>query len=218
MQAGVIDSFKPTQSFTKRNDDLLMIIVRIFCAILSMGLFYKLAETHTLSDVTGVGSRAFLDVLEWGTQKLANAPANTQDIKLRSLEDLTPEERAKIQWEACARHCEFADYAELEDFCFKDCQCMTDLWESKCWTRCDPGLKSKLLAARETCHEYENEETNQEQEQEQEGDEVEIEGEVEDDNDVESILDTAAKPDASSKHAGDAVPPSSQDAPIKQEL
>lgn len=110
--AGVIDSFIPTYSFEKRKDDVLMIGARLFGALLTVGCFYKLSEIHSLSDVGNVSSKAFLDILEWGHQKLADTPANDDSIRLRDAK--TPEEIEKIHWERCVQHCEFQDFDEFK--------------------------------------------------------------------------------------------------------
>eukprot|EP01071_Lankesteria_metandrocarpae_P007386 Lankesteria_metandrocarpae@DN4665_c0_g1_i1.p1 len=72
--AGVIDSFIPTYSFAYRADGWLMFAARIFLALLSVLGVRELGKTHSVSDVGDFAKQQFLDVLDWGHQKLAPPP------------------------------------------------------------------------------------------------------------------------------------------------
>eukprot|EP01054_Gregarina_sp_Poly1_P006509 Gregarina_sp_Poly_1__6508@NODE_348_length_9346_cov_198_894493_g291_i0_p3_GENE_NODE_348_length_9346_cov_198_894493_g291_i0NODE_348_length_9346_cov_198_894493_g291_i0_p3_ORF_typecomplete_len407_score59_27Sec62/PF03839_16/3e41SURF4/PF02077_15/0_018MMPL/PF03176_15/0_044DUF1700/PF08006_11/0_63_NODE_348_length_9346_cov_198_894493_g291_i075598779 len=155
---GVIDSFIPAYTFEKRKDDWLMVGARIFLAILCVGCFYKLSETHTLSDVGSVASKSFLDILDWGHQKLGDAPANPDQAELEQREKLTPEEQKALDWDACVKHCEFADFEEFNDFCYTDCSCVEELWASNCWKSCSEQVREELLARNSKCSAVQQEE------------------------------------------------------------
>lgn len=148
--AGFIESFIPFYSYEKRNDDWLMVGARVFAVFLTAGSFYKLSETHSLSDFTNVSSRALLDVLEWGHNKLADVPS--EDLILKSeMDKMTPEEVRKINWEKCVKHCNFADKEEFNDLCETECDCLEDLFSSNCYKSCSPAIQSELRVLQTTC-------------------------------------------------------------------
>ena len=75
---GLVDSFKPLYSFEWRKDDKLMLLSR-FLAIAMIGMSsYQLAQTHELKDVRDFVETAYLDVVEWGVDKLTKGP----DVKM----------------------------------------------------------------------------------------------------------------------------------------
>lgn len=148
---GVIDSFIPAYTFEKRNDDWLMVGARVFLALLCVGCFYKLSETHTFSDVGSVASKSFLDILDWGHQKLSDAPANEKNEDAAEIEQLTLEELKSRDWDKCVKHCEFADYEEFNDFCYTDCACVEELWASNCWKKCTDEIREELKERQTKC-------------------------------------------------------------------
>eukprot|EP01057_Protomagalhaensia_wolfi_P004641 Protomagalhaensia_wolfi_Nauph_80__4640@NODE_47_length_4232_cov_143_859289_g38_i0_p2_GENE_NODE_47_length_4232_cov_143_859289_g38_i0NODE_47_length_4232_cov_143_859289_g38_i0_p2_ORF_typecomplete_len492_score113_60Sec62/PF03839_16/3_4e37SURF4/PF02077_15/0_096DUF2254/PF10011_9/43DUF2254/PF10011_9/1_1e02_NODE_47_length_4232_cov_143_859289_g38_i08612336 len=155
---GVIDSFIPAYTFEKRKDDWLMVAARIFLAVLCVGCFYKLSETHTLTDVGNVASKSFLDILDWGHQKLGDAPANPESDDTEEAVKLTAEQIKARDWDKCVKHCEFADYEEFNDFCYTDCACFEELWASNCWKKCSDEVRAELTARNEQCALHEPEE------------------------------------------------------------
>eukprot|EP01055_Gregarina_sp_Pseudo9_P002763 Gregarina_sp_Pseudo_9__2762@NODE_2_length_7458_cov_33_430786_g1_i0_p3_GENE_NODE_2_length_7458_cov_33_430786_g1_i0NODE_2_length_7458_cov_33_430786_g1_i0_p3_ORF_typecomplete_len407_score60_07Sec62/PF03839_16/5_7e41DUF1700/PF08006_11/0_041SURF4/PF02077_15/0_068zfTim10_DDP/PF02953_15/1_9e03zfTim10_DDP/PF02953_15/4_3_NODE_2_length_7458_cov_33_430786_g1_i021283348 len=148
---GVIDSFIPAYTFEKRKDDWLMVGARIFLAILCVGCFYKLSETHTFSDVGNVASKSFLDILDWGHQKLGDAPANENVDEPAEAVQLTAEEIKARDWDKCVKHCEFADFEEFNDFCYTDCSCVEELWASNCWKKCADDVRGELMERNTKC-------------------------------------------------------------------
>eukprot|EP01053_Blabericola_migrator_P011127 Blabericola_migrator_1__11126@NODE_650_length_7055_cov_154_878363_g476_i0_p3_GENE_NODE_650_length_7055_cov_154_878363_g476_i0NODE_650_length_7055_cov_154_878363_g476_i0_p3_ORF_typecomplete_len427_score86_86Sec62/PF03839_16/3_6e42_NODE_650_length_7055_cov_154_878363_g476_i043755655 len=175
---GVIDSFIPLYTFEKRKDDWLMVGARVFLAILCVGCFYKLSETHTLSDVGNVASKSFLDILDWGHQKLGDTAANPVQEETNTTQ-LTAEELKAQDWDKCVKHCEFADYEEFNDFCYTDCSCVEELWASNCWKKCADEVRAELTERNIKCEAMmkdEEEETGLGGDSEEEAESPEYEG------------------------------------------
>ncbi|EZG48224.1 putative translocation protein Sec62 [Gregarina niphandrodes] len=150
--AGVIESFQPLYSYKQRDDDWLMVAVRAFAAVLTAASFYKLSETHSLSDVTEAGVGAFIDILEWGHTKLGgNSTEVTTNANLDAF--LSPEERLARHWEICVKHCEFQDTEEFMEFCVNDCNCLNEMWQSRCWRACEYDVRDELKANVKLCKE-----------------------------------------------------------------
>ncbi|KAF4713021.1 Translocation protein S62 [Perkinsus olseni] len=86
---GVIESFQPLYSFAYRSDDWLMIV----CRVLSVGVIaiaiHQLSQTHSLSDIGEFAKVQFLDIVEWGENKLQNGPEMKQ--RFPSLEQVKQE-------------------------------------------------------------------------------------------------------------------------------
>ncbi|KAF4667798.1 erg10, acetyl-CoA C-acetyltransferase [Perkinsus chesapeaki] len=86
---GVIESFQPLYSFAYRSDDWLMII----CRVLSVGVIgialHQLSQTHSLSDIGEFAKVQFLDIVEWGENKLQSGPEMKQ--RFPSLEQVKQE-------------------------------------------------------------------------------------------------------------------------------
>lgn len=93
-----------------------MIGARVFCAFLCAGSFYKLSETHSLADMSHVATRGFLDVLEWGHQKLAAAPSGEVSMQMPNQRkgEVDPEKFLEINRNYCSQYCKFSDYEELK--------------------------------------------------------------------------------------------------------
>jgi translocation protein SEC62 len=87
---GLVDSFKPFYSFEWRKDEKLMLLSRFLAIGMIASGSYMLAQTHELKDVREFLETAYLDVVEWGVDKLTKTP----DVKmLPKWEDIEKETR-----------------------------------------------------------------------------------------------------------------------------
>ncbi|KEP64524.1 UNVERIFIED_CONTAM: translocation protein sec62, putative [Hammondia hammondi] len=169
--AGIIDSFLPWIEWHRSEDDWAMFAARIFCAILTAGTLYKLSETHTPASVANFAKQSFLDVLDWGHQRLAAPPGGYS--KYASITDKqeggqgTEEEgegngedaegKADEDEYSCLKQCGFASFEHLmQARCLVKCSCVGDLLESKCFAKCPEATQAALReAARDACEEEE---------------------------------------------------------------
>lgn len=76
-ELGVVDSFKPLYSWKKGVYSTTMMACRVFCAILLSGRstvhvasIYELGKTHSVSDIGRFAKQSFIDVVDWGYEKL----------------------------------------------------------------------------------------------------------------------------------------------------
>jgi translocation protein SEC62 len=105
---GLVDSFKPLYSFEWRKDEKLMLICRFASILMLAGTSYQLAQTHELKDVTDFVQTAYLDVVEWGVDKLTKTP----DVKmLPSWEQIEKETRGVDTGKSAAH----GDYLEEQE-------------------------------------------------------------------------------------------------------
>merc|ERR1712107_213125 len=84
---GFLDSFRPAYSWEKRKDDLLLLIVRFgSLAILAVAL-EQISQTHSLADLEDFVTASYIDVIDWGVEKLTALPGSDKQA-LPSLEQL----------------------------------------------------------------------------------------------------------------------------------
>lgn len=84
---GFLDSFKPLYSFDKRKDDALMLLVRFGSLAITAVAVQQIAETHSLQDVQDFVTSSYLDVLDWGVEKLTALPGSEKQM-LPSVDEL----------------------------------------------------------------------------------------------------------------------------------
>jgi len=84
---GFLDSFKPIYSWEKRKDDALMLLVRFGSLAIAAVAIQQIAETHSLADVQDFVTSSYIDVLDWGVEKLTALPGSDKKA-LPSLESL----------------------------------------------------------------------------------------------------------------------------------
>lgn len=84
---GFLDSFQPLYSWEKRKDDALMLLVRFGSLAIAAVAIQQIAETHSLEDVKDFVTSSYIDVLEWGVDKLTALPGSDKQA-LPSLESL----------------------------------------------------------------------------------------------------------------------------------
>jgi translocation protein SEC62 len=84
---GFLDSFKPVYSWEKRKDDSLMLFIRFFSLAIAAVAIQQIAETHSLEDVQDFITSSYIDVIDWGVDKLTALPGSHKEA-LPSLESL----------------------------------------------------------------------------------------------------------------------------------
>jgi len=84
---GFLDSFQPLYSWEKRKDDALMLLVRFGSMAIAAVAIQQIAETHSLADVQDFVTSSYIDVLDWGVEKLIALPGSDKQA-LPSLEQL----------------------------------------------------------------------------------------------------------------------------------
>merc|ERR1711974_383974 len=84
---GFLDSFQPFYSWDKRKDDPLMLLVRFGSLAIVAVAVQQIAETHSLDDVKDFVTNSYIDVIDWGVEKLLPPPASEKAM-LPSLEEL----------------------------------------------------------------------------------------------------------------------------------
>lgn len=84
---GFLDSFQPIYSWEKRKDDALMLLVRFGSLAIAAVAIQQIAETHSLADVQDFVTSSYIDVLDWGVDKLTALPGSDKQA-LPSLEQL----------------------------------------------------------------------------------------------------------------------------------
>lgn len=166
----VIESFYPIHSWAYRSDNWLLFFLRMFTAVLlSIGI-HQLGKTHSVSDIKNFAKQSFIDILDWGHQKLAAGPENvafyksidtkaTFDDATNAAEEAEEEEDTIVYDEEeenydCLKKCGFTTFEELVRECFLKCTCMEKVIKSKCFLkRCSKATKEVLLEAhKEACY------------------------------------------------------------------
>lgn len=84
---GFLDSFQPFYSWEKRKDDALMLLVRFVSLAIAAVAIQQIAETHSLADVQDFVTSSYIDVLDWGVEKLTALPGS-EKLALPSLDEL----------------------------------------------------------------------------------------------------------------------------------
>merc|ERR1712176_485984 len=87
---GFLDSFQPVYSWEKRKDDFIRLFVRFGSLAICAVAIQQIAETHSLSDVQNFITSSYIDVLDWGVDKLTALPGSERQA-LPDLEELKKE-------------------------------------------------------------------------------------------------------------------------------
>mmetsp|Transcript_7879 Transcript_7879/g.18416 ORF Transcript_7879/g.18416 Transcript_7879/m.18416 type:complete len:351 (+) Transcript_7879:86-1138(+) len=87
---GFLDSFQPFYSWEKRKDDLLMLAVRFGSVIITAAALEQISQTHSLSDVQDFVQSSWVDVIDWGVDKITALPGSDK-AALPSLDQLQKE-------------------------------------------------------------------------------------------------------------------------------
>jgi len=87
---GFLDSFQPFYSWEKRKDDAMMLLVRFGSLAIVAVAVQSIAETHSLADVQDFVTSSYIDVLDWGVEKLTALPGSDK-AALPSLNELEKE-------------------------------------------------------------------------------------------------------------------------------
>ncbi|CAE8599894.1 unnamed protein product, partial [Polarella glacialis] len=74
-------------SCDKRKDDALMLLVRFVSLAIAAVAIQQIAETHSLEDVQDFVTSSYIDVLEWGVDKLTALPGS-EKAALPSVDEL----------------------------------------------------------------------------------------------------------------------------------
>ena len=137
-EKGFLDSFRPVYTFEYRRDSWFMVAGRVFLAFLAAVCFYQLNQTHSISDARSFATQQFLDVLDWGHQKLA-APVNEAGLIARN-DNNAPDF-------TCLKLCGFHDYKTLSVECLNECSCIKELIDSPCFAKCKEPVRTILTDA-----------------------------------------------------------------------
>jgi translocation protein SEC62 len=86
--AGFIDSFKPLYSLDKRQDDLIMLLVRFGSLAIVAVAVEQISHTCSLTDFTELVTHSYTDLLDWGVDKIMALPGSQREA-LPSVEELT---------------------------------------------------------------------------------------------------------------------------------
>lgn len=87
---GFLDSFQPLYSWDKRKDDALMLLVRFVSLAITAVAVQQIAETHSMADVFDFVESSYVDLLDWGVEKLTALPGSER-VALPSVESLEKE-------------------------------------------------------------------------------------------------------------------------------
>jgi len=87
---GFLDSFQPIYTWEKRKDDSLMLLVRFVSLAIVAVAVQQIAETTSLEDVQDLITSSYIDVLDWGVEKLTALPGSEKKA-LPSVEELQKE-------------------------------------------------------------------------------------------------------------------------------
>ncbi|KAK2196649.1 bifunctional Translocation protein Sec62/DEP domain [Babesia duncani] len=169
-ELGVVDSFKPLYSLIYRNDNFTMLCCRVVCGILSCASIYELSKTHGLKDVGNFAKQSFIDVLEWGHQKLIArmfidileylllAPEEQSIYKSIGVDmsaEFTAEGTGDDKDEEdeddyrCLLGCGYNSLHQLMNKCMSKCDCMQELLDNKCLESCPQETIKVLTEARD---------------------------------------------------------------------
>jgi len=85
--AGVWESFKPFYSWEKRQDDLIMLLVRFGSLAIVAVAVEQISQTCSLSDFSELVTHSYTDLLDWGVDKILALPGSQRETIL-SLEEL----------------------------------------------------------------------------------------------------------------------------------
>lgn len=143
-ELGVIDSFKPLFTWDKREDDWGMFAARIFLGILMIATGYQLSQTHSLLDVHRFAKQQFLDVLDWGHQKLAAPPAESSVPIAKFQTSPSSLDMDPLDGFRCMQPCGFESFDVLKEECLFDCSCMKEVMESHCFKKCSDAARKSL--------------------------------------------------------------------------
>merc|ERR1712232_18392 len=69
-------------------DDALMLLVRFVSLAIAAVAIQQIAETHSMADLQDFVTSSYIDVLDWGVEKLAGALPGSEKQALPSYESL----------------------------------------------------------------------------------------------------------------------------------
>lgn len=144
---GVVDSFKPIHSIKYRNDTTYMVLCRVLCSVLVAASVHELSKTHDLKDVGNFAKQSFLDIIEWGHNKLTAEPEEPSLYKSIGMEMATEFDAEKSPEDTgddnlddddykCLLACGYKSLQQLMKDCMLKCDCMTELLNNPCLEEC----------------------------------------------------------------------------------
>ncbi|EDO08118.1 Translocation protein Sec62 family protein [Babesia bovis T2Bo] len=144
---GVIDSFKPLHSICYRNDATYMLCCRVLCSIVLAASINELRKTHDLKDVGDFAKQSFMDIIEWGHNKLTAVPEEPSLYKSIGMDletEFNSTERTEEAGEdnlddddyKCLLACGYKSLHQLMKECMLSCECMRELLEKPCLAGC----------------------------------------------------------------------------------
>ncbi|SBT80544.1 translocation protein sec62, putative [Plasmodium malariae] len=161
-ECNVVESFTPFHSWVYRNDTWILVIARMFTAVLLAIGIHQLGKTHSISDIRDFATQSFIDIIEWGNKKLSDSPENVsmyKSIGAKSAFENQAEDEEEIVYDEneenydCLRKCGFQTFEELVRKCFLKCECMEKIINSDCYkNKCSRVTKEVLYEAyKEAC-------------------------------------------------------------------
>lgn len=89
---GFLDSFKPAYSFDKRQDDIIMLLVRFGSLAIVAVAVEQISHTCSLDDFAELVTHSYSDLLDWGVDKILALPGSQREAlpsveQLQNLED-----------------------------------------------------------------------------------------------------------------------------------
>lgn len=158
-ELGVIDSFKPLHDLTYRSDSAYMMGCRLVCSILVAVSINELRKTHDLKDVGDFARQSFLDIIEWGHNKLTALPEEQSIYKTLGVDMSTEFDAEKTSEEAgeenlddddykCLLACGYKSLQQLMKECMLRCDCMTELIDKPCLSDCPEETVRVLMEAK----------------------------------------------------------------------
>lgn len=161
-ELGVVDSFKPLYSWKKGVYSTTMMACRVFCAILLSASIYELGKTHSVSDIGRFAKQSFIDVVDWGYEKLTALPEeNTHKYIASSKPEMPNVDNTESDGEEktdgfddyeCLKNCGYNGLEDLMKKCVRYCSCMKELLDNECIHNCNEEIMALLVEAKnESC-------------------------------------------------------------------
>ncbi|KMZ87189.1 translocation protein sec62 [Plasmodium vivax Brazil I] len=160
-ECNVVESFTPVHQWIYRNDTWLLVIARMFTAVLLAIGIHQLGKTHSISDIGNFATQSFIDIIEWGNKKLAASPENVSMYKsldskatfeVEFQDDGVVYDENEENYD-CLKGCGFQTFEELVRKCFLKCECMEKVIKSECYKKKCSRVTKEVLdeAHKEAC-------------------------------------------------------------------
>lgn len=133
---GVIDSFIPLYSLSFEKPRSGSILTRVIAILLLTSTTYQLNKQVSFMEFPDTTYQLLSQAFDWGVNKISFG-ADEIVVDRYFDEMLPPHERLNKYWELCSKGCDFESFSELKSICYFDCQCLKELKDSRCTTKCE---------------------------------------------------------------------------------